>query len=205
MNASNSALLSSTRKVKKMNKKLLTIAIIALVIFVIVSVPVAATLPTTSPLPSGKPYELIWKFLQDLQNQIKNIQLTPGPQGPPGKDGATGATGPAGPAGQAGATVHFGAWQEIDVDVDSGQYIIGSAEIDGIVTVSCSNYVPTFVSGWRCTGSDCYIVASSDAQVWTDDMAHASITMPVRQGDGYMVFWRDCTHYLSVQWLPLSA
>jgi hypothetical protein len=44
-----------------MNKKLLTIAI-ALVILAMVVAPVA-TLPTKSPLPSGKPYELIWTFL----------------------------------------------------------------------------------------------------------------------------------------------
>lgn len=42
-----------------------------------------------------------------LQNQITNIQLTPGatgPAGPAGPAGATGATGPAGPAGPAGAS-----------------------------------------------------------------------------------------------------
>jgi hypothetical protein len=84
-----------------MNKKLLTIAI-GLVIFAIVVTPVAATLPATSPLPEGKPYEFIWNFLQDLQNQIKNIQLTPGPQGPQGPPGPTGPTGATGSTGSQG-------------------------------------------------------------------------------------------------------
>ena len=93
-----------------MNKKLLTIAI-ALVILAMVVAPVAAQLPAKSPLPSGKPFENIWTLLQDLQNQIKNIQLTPGPQGiqgpagPAGATGATGSQGPAGPAGQDGAVI----------------------------------------------------------------------------------------------------
>ena len=38
-----------------------------------------------------------------LQNQIDNIQLTPGPQGPAGAVGAKGDTGPQGPAGLPGA------------------------------------------------------------------------------------------------------
>jgi len=78
-----------------MNKKLLTIAI-ALVIFGIVVAPVGATLPAKSPLPPGFPFNKIWELFQDLQNQITNIQLTPGPQGEPGPKGEPGPTGPAG-------------------------------------------------------------------------------------------------------------
>jgi hypothetical protein len=100
----------STRKVKKMNKKLLTIAI-ALVIFVIVASPVSA-IPTKSPLPTANPWNIVWGLFQDLQKQITNIQLMPGPQGPAG---ATGATGAQGPVGTDGATVHFGPAQEINV------------------------------------------------------------------------------------------
>ncbi|MCH7643834.1 MAG: collagen-like protein [Myxococcales bacterium] len=40
----------------------------------------------------------------DLQQQIDNIELTPGPQGPPGPIGPTGSTGPQGLTGDTGAT-----------------------------------------------------------------------------------------------------
>jgi hypothetical protein len=91
-----------------MNKKLLTIAI-AMVILAIIIAPAAATLPSTSPLPAGKPYESIWTLLLDLQKQIttlttkvNTIQLTPGPQGPQGPTGPKGDTGAQGPQGPAG-------------------------------------------------------------------------------------------------------
>ena len=46
--------------------------------------------------------EIITKeLLNNIENGIKNIELTPGPQGPQGE---TGATGPQGPQGEAGAT-----------------------------------------------------------------------------------------------------
>jgi len=60
-----------TRKVKKINKKLLTIAI-ALVIFVIVASPVSA-LPTKSPLPTANPWNQVWGLFQNLQTQIDGL------------------------------------------------------------------------------------------------------------------------------------
>jgi len=44
----------------------------------------------------------------NLQNQINNIQLKPGPTGPQGPKGDTGATGAVGPTGPAGATGAIG-------------------------------------------------------------------------------------------------
>ncbi len=83
-----------------MNRKLLTIAI-AFLIFAVVAAPVAAVLPAKSPLPQGFPFNKIWDLLKDLQNQITNIQLTPGPQGIQGPQGPVGAQGPQGPPGGA--------------------------------------------------------------------------------------------------------
>jgi len=44
-------------------------------------------------LPAGRPYEMIWNLLTDLQTQIRSIQLTPGPQGPRGNPGPKGDPG----------------------------------------------------------------------------------------------------------------
>ncbi|MGB8215765.1 MAG: hypothetical protein WCE94_00525 [Candidatus Methanoperedens sp.] len=61
--------------------------------------------------PSGTPFQAIWDAINattikiaDLQQQINNIQLTPGPQGPVGPKGDTGAIGSQGPKGDTGAT-----------------------------------------------------------------------------------------------------
>jgi hypothetical protein len=46
----------------------------------------------------------IEKVLSDLQSQINNIKLIPGPQGPAGHQGPQGPEGPQGPQGPAGST-----------------------------------------------------------------------------------------------------
>jgi len=51
---------------------------------------------------NGKPFLEIWTALCDLQSQIDNIQLIPGPQGPAGPQGEVGPAGPQGPPGQDG-------------------------------------------------------------------------------------------------------
>ena len=61
-----------------MKKNLLTIAI-TLMILALVAVPVAAVLPSKNPLPPGKPFEVVWTLLQNLQNQIIQIQSAPEP------------------------------------------------------------------------------------------------------------------------------
>ncbi len=74
------------------------------------------------------PWDRVWTAIQDLQNQIANIQLIPGPQGPEGPqgpagtngiNGAPGATGPQGQQGPAG-TSRF-----------SGYAVVNSLAIDG--------------------------------------------------------------------------
>jgi len=41
----------------------------------------------------GQPFQKIWHAILDLQEQIDDIQLTPGPQGPPGEQGPEGLQG----------------------------------------------------------------------------------------------------------------
>ena len=99
---------SCKRSVRKVRRSLLA-ACIAVAVIAMVVVPVAALVEPPSPLPNGKPYEIIWNFLRDLQTQITNIQLMPGPVGPAGEQGIQGEQGPPGergpigPAGEPGA------------------------------------------------------------------------------------------------------
>ncbi len=51
----------------------------------------------------------IWTAIADLQTQINNIQLIPGPKGDTGAQGPQGETGPQGPQGETGATGATGA------------------------------------------------------------------------------------------------
>lgn len=60
----------------------------------------------------GQPFQYLQNQLNDLQNQINNVELKPGPQGPPGEmgpqgqqglPGGDGAQGPAGPQGIPGS------------------------------------------------------------------------------------------------------
>jgi hypothetical protein len=90
-------------------RRSLLAACIAVAVIALVVVPVAAIVEPPSPLPNGKPYEIIWNLLRDLQNQITHIQLLPGPEGPAGEQGIQGVQGPPGergpigPAGEPGA------------------------------------------------------------------------------------------------------
>ena len=60
--------------------------------------------------PRGRPFKALQAEIDDLQNQIDTIELTPGPQGPAGPrgpqgiPGADGATGPKGDTGDTGTT-----------------------------------------------------------------------------------------------------
>jgi hypothetical protein len=217
----------SAGKVKKMNRKLLTIAI-ALMIFAIIVAPAAATLPKPSPLPGVNPWNKAWDLFMDLQNQINalknkvdHIQLIPGPQGPKGATGATGPMGPAGAKGDtgatgatgtqgpAGATVHYGEWQEIHPDWEDQQYS-ATADTDGTLTAFCTN-----IGGWgylhaTTSPSDnplIEIVATASAPInpsSSNNAATPSITLPVRKGDDWQVYWgTSCNNNIVIHWLPL--
>lgn len=52
--------------------------------------------------PNGTPFRHLWQAIKNLQEQIDNIQLIPGPQGPKGDPGSQGPQGPIGPQGERG-------------------------------------------------------------------------------------------------------
>jgi hypothetical protein len=94
----------------------LSVVTMVVVLMLTTMIPVAQAAGTQ---PSGTPFQALWDAINgttskfaDLQQQINNIQLTPGPQGPKGDTGAqgpqgvkgdTGATGPQGIKGDTGA------------------------------------------------------------------------------------------------------
>ncbi len=43
--------------------------------------------------PNGNPFDDLWDAIADLQTQINDIELMPGPEGPPGQDGVDGTDG----------------------------------------------------------------------------------------------------------------
>jgi len=59
----------------------------------------------------GNPFDMIWEAIQDLQTQIDEIELTPGPQGPQGEQGPPG---PQGPPGEFGAPDYDSGWIPIE-------------------------------------------------------------------------------------------
>lgn len=65
-------------------KQVLPIASIALVCFLI---------GTSVASDGGNPFDMLWEAVQDLQSQIDEIELTPGPTGPIGPQGPQGPPG----------------------------------------------------------------------------------------------------------------
>jgi len=51
----------------------------------------------------GEPFQALWNAVKNLQQQIDNIELNPGPQGPVGPQGPQGEPGPRGPQGEPGS------------------------------------------------------------------------------------------------------
>lgn len=62
--------------------------------------------------PSGTPFDALWKAIAKLEQQIANLQLTPGPQGPKGDPGPQGPAGPQGEKGEKGDAGEPGAQGE---------------------------------------------------------------------------------------------
>jgi hypothetical protein len=59
-------------------------------------VPISMTLAANGSNPNGKPFKALQQQVEDLQNQIDTIELTPGPPGPQGPQGDPGPPGPPG-------------------------------------------------------------------------------------------------------------
>jgi hypothetical protein len=66
--------------------------------------------------PEGKPFNAIWAAIEDLQAQIDEIELIPGPQGETGPPGPSGPEGPEGPAGN--PEIHEEHFSDIVIEID---------------------------------------------------------------------------------------
>jgi hypothetical protein len=70
--------------------------------------------------PNGTPFSVIWKAINNLQQQIANIQLLPGPQGPQGEQGIQGPQGIQGEPGSKGDTGEQGPAGETGLQGEPG-------------------------------------------------------------------------------------
>lgn len=71
-------------------------------VLLIVSIFLLGTAVIAQSTPEGQPFQAIWDAIQNLQNQIDNIELLPGPQGHPGPEGPQGLKGEQGLQGLQG-------------------------------------------------------------------------------------------------------
>jgi len=171
-----------------MNKKLLTIAA-ALVILAVVIAPVAATLPTDSPLPKGFPFNKIWDLLNDLQTQITALaarvtSLETAVENLP--------------------TTHLGEWAYDTYNANQAY----TAATDGFVVVQAGTVSggPSIVFGRPDLDAD------ADSGIVFSRVAEGEVigfTMPVRAGDEWQVVIIGLTDptetYANIDWIPLTT
>ena len=62
----------------------------------------AKTSASTVNAEGGNPFDALWEAVQNLQEQIDNIEILPGPEGPQGEPGPSGPPGPTGEPGPQG-------------------------------------------------------------------------------------------------------
>jgi hypothetical protein len=205
MSTSNGAWSNFDRNGEKMNRKLLIIAV-ALMIFAIVVAPVAAVLPTESPLPKGTGWNTVWGLLQDLQNQINDLttainnmpegpqgpQGEIGPQGPAGSDGAQGPQGEIGPQGPAGADGAQGTQGEKGDPGTCNVYVHSGVAAGGVTGVfvplpggytigQCSMLVPLTVD-------KSYLVHNVD-HTYKEQILYSNSALP--SGTGFTIFSKE--------------
>lgn len=91
----------------KISKKIVTLASVIVIASFLFGTAVAAAL-------EGKPFKEIWEAIFDLQTQIDEIELTPGPPGPQGEQGPKGDKGDQGVPGGFGAPDYDSGWIPIN-------------------------------------------------------------------------------------------
>ena len=124
-----------------MNKKILYLSL-AVVVLILCASSVTAFV---SPPPGIKDptFSKVWAAIMDLQKQITNIQLTPGPTGPTGATGAQGTAGPAGSPGKDGSTVvtkSGHASDNDDITVPAGFKTGQCTILNSVASVQCGSY-----------------------------------------------------------------
>ncbi len=114
-----------------MKKRLFVIGLISVLLF-------AGGIAYADSQPNGDPFKAIWDAISNLQNQVKNIQLIPGPQGPMGPRGPQGNPGPQGLQGiqgPAGNSFHL-----YDANNQDLGMILNSELYDGSITPHFTTY-----------------------------------------------------------------
>ena len=151
---------------------------------------------------SGTPFDQLRAAIQDLQNQINNIQLTPGPQGPqgapgsqgpqglqglPGPQGIQGIPGPQGPQGTpgAGSSVTF--------------YLIRHYETftsqNSIVSIALCNAGDFPTGGGYSAGGVRGVVASNSFYLVTPDIGWATVMAFDTPSSGTLETDVICAHH----------
>ena len=122
-----------------------------------------APMATAKPSDQINRFDLLWAAIADLQNQIDNIQLIPGPQGeqgpvgpmgpqgPQGDTGATGATGATGTTGTQGPQGPIGPQGLVGLKGETGA--TGAAGPQGTVGPQGPSGDSTFIRYWRVLGA----------------------------------------------------
>jgi len=78
------------------------IKVISLLALGALSIGSLAATGRADPIRNGSPFQSIWRAIAELQHQLENIALLPGPPGAPGAPGPAGPLGPPGPEGLPG-------------------------------------------------------------------------------------------------------
>jgi hypothetical protein len=183
-------------------KKIIPLLICILVIVAITGVSFAAKPDPITP-DKADPFATLWATIGDLQDQIDDIELLPGPQGPQGEQG------PAGQDGADGATVHLGEWSDASTYQLDTLY---TASTDGFVCVYCTfgSLLPTEVRVYGFTPADVGNMKARTALTINPNLTDQGFMMPVRSGDTWKVeAWGvvdaiDAMGY-RIYWLPLSG
>ena len=140
----------------KMRKSVLLVTALALVLSI--NITIAAK--------GGDPLAAVWAAIADLQQQIDNIHLIPGPQGEPGLNGQPGEQGPMGLQGSAGPSLKI-----VDANGDVVGHLIDRASTgisdDGAVVFDTNinklirydyytgQHYSTYVQNLSFTSTDC--------------------------------------------------
>jgi len=191
-----------------MNKKILYLSLAVVVLILCASSVTAFVSP--SPGIKDPTFSKVWVAIMDLQTQIKNIQLIPGPTGPTGPTGpagTNGVNGKDGAPGADGATVHFGPNGAVYDSIDVYEYEAGTAATDGFAMAKCyanDVNIRTVVFGNINNVQQIRSVGIAPPPEVSGGWPDSMIVMPVAKGEVWKVYGLHCS-YFSVYWRPLIS
>jgi hypothetical protein len=110
---------------------------------------------------------------------------------------------PAGTTTPPAVGTHFGGWQDITTPNKLVGSFAATATTDGFVVGVCEGRIERgFIWGSVGGNTGMYDLAGANTQVG-DYNTRASITMPVRKGELWVVTWNNCDSFVNLRWLPL--